>query len=716
MGWFKNTDEQEQSIYKDDAKVEELQEDMQSLSEQVGKAKEAVQNAIEELNNVNGMDRIGSINMSGFDEGFDSLDTVIKSMATAVQEKAEAINNYANANGWERFWASAAGAGVSLFSGVVGAGEQLVDGAISLVGGASGFITGGATDDFFASVVGYDVSGNISHAYYNSEMGQKCAWDEDSAVAHGLEFVGEVGISVAAAVAIPGVGAGAVIAGAGLEGVGSATENRLLAGDSFNDALKVGAATGALTAGIAAATLGIGGKFGSKATAAAATANETFNETAEAAGREAAEEIIGETAEEAGEAAARNAGREAAEEAAEESGERSAKNLFRKLSEGKLGKKIAGAATAISAGGKKTAPKVVAEIGVAAKTPGNTSQQQELANAAPDGNTSLEGMQEAGVEAEGTQAAEDVFGQDGETGTNDATDGNDGNDGNDNNDGGDNGYVGGPSGTSDGGNDGGTNVNPNYQDSNTSTNTSTDSNTSTNTPTDTNTTPNTAANIVFTNNAATNTATPTTPGDTNTSTPGDTQQPGQEVVTPAETGTNPDNPTPGATIPASTAPTHTGGGYTDTGGYVPDDIPPEATEDGSIVAPEDVTTEDYEEATDSISSIIGSGSNFTKLPTSNNPIKGGSSSGNAVIPVIAGLSAAAAAGIGAKAYMDRKNNNDNGDDDFEADEWTGEDNLDIDYNDGIEEEQYLDDDSDFGETETTEKYGARNNDELADLQ
>ena len=325
-------------------------------------------------------------------------------------------------------------------------------------------------------------------------------------------------------------------------------------------------------------------------------------------------------------------------------------------------------------------------------------------------------MQEEGVITDGTQAAEDVFGQDDGTKNNGADEnGNDGKTGND--DGGNNGYVGGPSGTDNSnGDDGGTGVQPKYEDTNKPSNTPTDSNTSNNTPSDTNPTPNTAATIVFTNNAATNTATPTTPGDTNTATPGDTQQPGQEVVTPADSGTNPDNPTPGATIPASTAPTHEGGGYTDTGVYVPDDIPPEATEDGSIVVPEEVTTEDYEEATDSISSIIGSGSNFTKLPTSNNAIKSGSSSGNAVIPVIAGLSAAAAAGIGAKAYMDRKNNNDNGEDDFEADEWTGEDNLDIDYNDGIEEDQYLDDDSDFGEAETTEKYGARNNDELADLQ
>ena len=66
--------------------------------------------------------------------------------------------------------------------------------------------------------------------------------------------------------------------------------------------------------------------------------------------------------------------------------------------------------------------------------------------------------------------------------------------------------------------------------------------------------------------------------------------------------------------------------------------------------------------------------------------------------------------------MDRKNNNDNGEDDFEAEEWTGEDDLDIDYDDGVQEEQYLDDESDLGTEESSVKYDARSNDELADLQ
>ena len=267
-------------------------------------------------------------------------------------------------------------------------------------------------------------------------------------------------------------------------------------------------------------------------------------------------------------------------------------------------------------------------------------------------------------------------------------------------------YSGG--GSPGGGGGGSTGGTPQYKETPTDTKTKTPTDSNKTTP-NTATTPNTSANITFQNDSNV---------PTNPNTPTNTTTPTQEIVTPAEPGvtpTNPDNPTPGATVPTGGGTSHTGGGYTD-GSYVPDDIPPEATEDSSIIDPEDMTTEDYDDAADSISSIIGSGSNFTKLPTSNSAIKAGSS-GSAVIPVVAGLSAAAAAGIGAKAYMDRKNNSDNGDDeDFETEEWTGEDNLDIDYNDGVEEEQYLDDDTDFDSEAEPEKYGARNNDELADMQ
>lgn len=219
------------------------------------------------------------------------------------------------------------------------------------------------------------------------------------------------------------------------------------------------------------------------------------------------------------------------------------------------------------------------------------------------------------------------------------------------------------------------------------------------------------------------TPTPTpTPSVTPTPTPSVTPS-----VTPTPTPSTPDQviDDPGTTPPTPTADTpsggdtvvHTGGGYTGGGNYT-------ATDPVGVETPMEGVPEDgienieglIDNSEDSIDEIIKKGSNYTKIPSSSTAIKSKSSSGSAVIPIAAGLTAAAAAGIGAKAYLDRKNNNDVGEDEFYGDEWDGDENLEIDYGDS-QGEQYLDDD-DYGyqATENTESYSARSNDELADIQ
>ena len=163
---------------------------------------------------------------------------------------------------------------------------------------------------------------------------------------------------------------------------------------------------------------------------------------------------------------------------------------------------------------------------------------------------------------------------------------------------------------------------------------------------------------------------------------------------------------------------HTGGGYSG-GGYVSDTGLAQEESD-NLIPLEDALTADN---TASIEDIV-KGSKYTKIPTSSKPISVTSkSSGNgssSVIPIAAGLSAAAAAGIGAKAYMDRKRNNDfdDEDDEFDTEEWSGDENsLDINYDDSSDTESYLDEEDDYSyQDQSEEKYGARSNEELADLQ
>ncbi len=239
--------------------------------------------------------------------------------------------------------------------------------------------------------------------------------------------------------------------------------------------------------------------------------------------------------------------------------------------------------------------------------------------------------------------------------------------------------------------------------------------------------------------APTTTTDPSTPGTTapDTSAP-DTSSPDTSAPT---TSAGPS--TPGTTAPDTSAPTtiintpgttpnttttttggdtfHTGGGYTGTGGYIGDNstLPTDSTTD-TTTGLEDVK-DTLNDSTTSIEDVI-KGSKYTKIPSTPTPVTTQKSSGgsSAVIPIAAGLSAAAAAGIGAKAYMDRKKNNDNGEDEeeFDTDEWSGDDSVDIQYDDSSDNENYLDADDDYSyqSQESSEKYDARSSDELADLQ
>ncbi len=110
----------------------------------------------------------------------------------------------------------------------------------------------------------------------------------------------------------------------------------------------------------------------------------------------------------------------------------------------------------------------------------------------------------------------------------------------------------------------------------------------------------------------------------------------------------------------------------------------------------------------SIDDII-KGNKFKKIPTSKKPINANKDSGSSsVVPIAAGLTAAAAAGLGAKAYMDYKKNNEEdededydeeySDDDFESEEWSeNPDDIKVEEastEEGLEEDNFYQDPED----------------------
>ena len=204
--------------------------------------------------------------------------------------------------------------------------------------------------------------------------------------------------------------------------------------------------------------------------------------------------------------------------------------------------------------------------------------------------------------------------------------------------------------------------------------------------------------------------TPTTP--TTATTPTTPTTPTTATTPRTPTSSDPVGPgvTPGGPFgPGSSGDTHGGGGY---GG------------DGYVSgSPEDeVNLADLVDGnTTSIDDII-KGNKYAKVPTSSVPLSSKNrSSGSAVIPIAAGLSAAAAAGIGAKAYIDHKKNSDNDDDEIYTDEWDGDENTDMEFtfgDDAVEnKENYLDDEDDYSYQAAMEDAGyvSASSDELTDL-
>lgn len=206
-----------------------------------------------------------------------------------------------------------------------------------------------------------------------------------------------------------------------------------------------------------------------------------------------------------------------------------------------------------------------------------------------------------------------------------------------------------------------------------------------------------------------------------TSTPSSSQTPSSTILTPKNN--------------SNSEQVHTGGGYSSSGGYTgTGDYNPDTSTATSNATPstpgtpEIVTPGNTSKLTDeelaSIKNVIdNSKTHTTTIPKSNTPINSNTKSGgggSSVIPIAAGLTAAAAAGLGAKAYLDRKNNNDNGSsDEINTDEWTGDESVDIKYDDSSDNQEATldaDDDYTYQSSDENEKYDAKANNELTDLQ
>ena len=172
--------------------------------------------------------------------------------------------------------------------------------------------------------------------------------------------------------------------------------------------------------------------------------------------------------------------------------------------------------------------------------------------------------------------------------------------------------------------------------------------------------------------------------------PGGTDPAQPPTLPPTTQPTVPTVPTP--TTPTPTTPTSAPPAATEAPPYSETELPPQhgpiGEHDGAGYAGEDLEEAlDSDAVMTSIDDII-KGNKYSKIPTSSAPIgRRTTTTGSTVIPISAGLSAAAAVGLGAKAYLDKKTN-DEEDEDEAIEKWQGEGSIDI-APEKVEEEDTL---------------------------
>ena len=282
--FFTGRDPKAADVYADYDRVADVTDRINQIAKNdVDEAKEAIQAAIQELNNVNGFQQyVGSLPTNTFDSTLDTVSTAISDIGTAITSAAEDIKAYEEAPWYEK-GASTVLMGLSKFGeGALGVLEDLGDGLLSV----GGFVAGGLGFDTtgIENVIEADWSHDAFNFYYESDLAKASAFTEDSAIAGGIELLGNtagylaLGSGIGTAIKGTGVlsktgkvaktanllfgtGTRANTTVAALSGLGSGTESGIKQGMSLNEAVMNGGLQQGVTQGVIA---GVGGKLGEK--------------------------------------------------------------------------------------------------------------------------------------------------------------------------------------------------------------------------------------------------------------------------------------------------------------------------------------------------------------------------------------------------------------------------------------------------------------------
>ena len=290
--WLTGRDVKEQDLYVDIDKAEATIDEVNNIANSIPSAGSAISGALSALNSVNGMALVGGLQLGNVEAAFDTVTAQVKSIASQMDKRVGDAKYYSSST-WDKIWGTAGMVVAKAGEGFLGAFEDIGDGVVSIVGWVGGKLGADTqwAEDFVAKDWSHDV---MDWAYYSRDISKYSAFTEDSAIAGACEIAGKAagymyaggmfnGLTGLKALeagkvatsasrvgrAVQGVGKLALKLGssstmsatavAALGGFGSGTETGLYEGKSFNDAFTQ---NGLRAAGTNALLAYAGGKWG----------------------------------------------------------------------------------------------------------------------------------------------------------------------------------------------------------------------------------------------------------------------------------------------------------------------------------------------------------------------------------------------------------------------------------------------------------------------
>ena len=190
---------------------------MKALKQSKEKVENTISNIQKELTTINGtrlFQAFKPLAITDFQGEHDNCTSYLDQLINSIDEMKTSIEDYNGSNGWEKAWSSIRMAVTKIFEGLGSFGEQLVDGAATIVGFATCWALPDEWDQTLSKFIEKDWVGDTFEDWYSngwlSDLDKASNFTHTSGTASVFKVTGEIIPYIAITVATHGAGAPAL--------------------------------------------------------------------------------------------------------------------------------------------------------------------------------------------------------------------------------------------------------------------------------------------------------------------------------------------------------------------------------------------------------------------------------------------------------------------------------------------------------------------------